>query len=256
MGIARRADDGEPPAGDDPGMARSSSPNSPSAAWRIPGLVLLVAVAVGGFVIAASARDVHVTARSATYPVAKRLELDSGSGTIVVHGANRNDIQLASRIRSTGHTPELTADTTATRLRVRASCHHQFFTWDLGSDSFGLGPLCATSYTASVPTATALSIELGQGDIRGDRLAAKTVSVDSGTGDVELGFTTAPHNVQINSGTGDVTILVPGGTYAIQADTGLGDTHVDQGIINDPLSPNVIRIDSGTGDVSVERSDA
>ena len=191
----------------------------------------------------------------ATYPVAKRLELDSGSGTVVVHGQNRNDIQLASRIRSTGHSPELTTDTNGARLRVRASCHHRFFTWDLGNDSFGLGPLCATSYTANVPAATALSIELGQGDIHGDRLASKTVSIDSGTGDVDLEFTAAPRNVQIDSGTGDVTVLVPGGSYAIQTDTGLGDTHVDQGIVNDPLSTNVIRIDSGTGDVSVERSD-
>lgn len=255
MRITRRADDGRRARGDDPGMASPSSPKPRSAAWRIPGLVLLVAVAVGGFVIAASARDVHVTERSATYPVAKRLELDSGSGTVVVHGQNRTDIQLASRIRSTGHTPELSTDTSDARLRVRASCHHRFFTWDLGNDSFGLGPLCATSYTAAVPAATALSVELGQGDIHGDRLASKTVSIDSGTGDVNLEFTTAPRNVQINSGTGDVTILVPGGSYAIQTDTGLGTTHVDQGIVNDPLSTNVIRIDSGTGDVSVERSD-
>ena len=232
-----------------------NSPNSSSAVWRIPGLILLVAVAVGGTVVAASARDVHVTERSASYPVAQRLELDSGSGTVVVHGENRRDIQLASRIRSTGHTPELQADSTPARLRVRASCHHRFFTWDFGNDSFGLGPLCATSFTASVPATTSLDIELGQGDIRGDRLAARTVSVDSGTGDVDLEFSTAPRNVQINSGTGDVTVLVPAGSYAIQIDTGLGDAHIDQGIVSDPLSTNVIRIDSGTGDVSLERSD-
>jgi Putative adhesin len=230
-------------------------PRSPSAAWRIPGLILLVAVAAGGFAIAASARHVEVTAHTATYPAAPRLELDSGSGSIVVRGEDRGDIQLASRIRSTGHAPELRTDTTSTRLRVRASCHHRFFTWDFGDDSFGLGPLCATSYTAAVPAATSLAIELGQGDVRGDALAARTVSIDSGTGDVDLEFTAPPRNVQIDSGTGDVTVLVPAGSYAIQIDTGLGDAHVDQGIVSDPLATNIIRIDSGTGDVSVERSD-
>jgi len=65
----------------------------------------------------------------------------------------------------------------------------------------------------------------------------------------------SPGNVQINSGTGDVTVLVPAGAYAIKIDTGLGDAHIDQGIVSDPLSTNVIRIDSGTGDVSLERSD-
>jgi hypothetical protein len=255
MRILRRADAGEAAPGDDPGMASPPTPDHHSAAWRIPGLVLLVAIAVGGFVVAASARDVHVTQHAATYPAAKRLELDSFSGTVVIHGEDRSDIQLASRIRSTGRTPELTTDATASRLRVRASCHHGFFAWGFGNDSFGLGPLCATSYTASVPAATALTVELGQGDIRGDRLASPTASVDSGTGDIDLEFTTAPRNVQINSGTGDVTVLVPRGSYAVQIDSGLGDAHIDQGIVDDPLSTNVIRINSGTGDVSVERSD-
>jgi|tagenome__1003787_1003787.scaffolds.fasta_scaffold20748888_2 hypothetical protein len=235
----------------------SSSPESTSssAAWRIPGLILLVAVAVGGFAVAASARHVEVTSHTATYPAAQRLELDSGSGSIVVHGEDRSDIQVASRIRSTGHAPELQTDTTASRLRVRASCHHWAFTFDFGSDRFGLGPLCASSYTAAVPSATSLAIELGQGDVRGEALASRTVTVDSGTGDVVLGFTAAPRNVQIDGGTGDITVLVPAGSYALQLDTGLGDAHVDQGIIDDPLATNVIRINSGTGDVSVERSD-
>jgi hypothetical protein len=235
----------------------SSSPEStsPSAAWRIPGLILLVVVAVGGFAVAASARHVEVTNHTATYPAAKRLELDSGSGSIVVRGEDRSDIQVASRIRSTGHAPDLQTDTTADRLRVRASCHHWAFTFDFGSDRFGLGPLCATSYTAAVPPATSLAFELGQGDVRGESLAARTVTVDSGTGDVLLDFAAAPRNVQIDSGTGDITVLVPAGSYAIQIDTGLGDKHIDQGITNDPLATNVIRINSGTGDVSVERSD-
>jgi hypothetical protein len=236
----------------------SSSPESPSsssAAWRIPGLILLVVVAVGGFVVAASARHVEVTTHTATYPAAQRLELDSGSGTIAVHGEDRSDIQIASRIRSTGHAPELQADTTANRLRVRASCQRGVFTFDFGSDRFGLGPLCATSYTAAVPAATPLAIELGQGDVRGEALASRTVTVDSGTGDVLLGVAAVPRNVQVDSGTGDVTVLVPAGSYAIQIDTGLGDKHIDRGIVNDPLATNVIRIDSGTGDVSVERSD-
>ena len=236
-------------------MASSPESNSSSAAWRIPGLILLVVVAVGGFVVAASARHVEVTNRTATYPATQRLELDSGSGSIHVRGEDRSDIQVASRIRSTGHAPELQTDSVANRLRVRASCNHWAATFDFGSDRFGLGPLCAISYTAAVPPATSLDFRLGQGDIRGDGLASRTVTVDSGTGDVLLDFTAPPRNVQIGSGTGDVTVLVPAGSYAIQIDTGLGDKHIDQGITNDPLATNVIRIESGTGDVSVERSD-
>jgi hypothetical protein len=255
MRIARRADAGAPAPGDDPRMARSSPTQHSSAAWRIPGLVLLLAVAVGGFVVAGSARDVHVTEKTATYARALRVELDSGSGPIRIRGEQRDDIQVASRIRSTGRAPELQTEASAARLHVRASCHHRFFDWEIGTDSFGIGPLCSTSYTAAMPSATSLAIDLGQGDIHADGLASRTVVVHSGTGDVDLEFTAAPRNVQIDSGTGDVVVLVPAGQYAIELDSGVGDTHLDQGIVNDPLSTNVIQINAGTGDVSVERSD-
>jgi DUF4097 and DUF4098 domain-containing protein YvlB len=232
-----------------------SNPNPPGAAWRIPGLVLLVAIAVGGFVVAASARDVHVTQHAATYPRALRLELDSGSGPIRIHGEERADIAIASRIRSTGRSPELETDASAARLRVRASCHHRFFDWDLGNDSFGVGPVCSTSYTAAMPAATSLAVDLGQGDVRADGLTSRTVVVHSGTGDVDLDFRAAPRSLQVDSGTGDVLVHVPAGRYAIELNSGIGDKHVDQGIVSDPLSSNVIQIDSGTGDVSLERSD-
>jgi hypothetical protein len=225
------------------------------AVWRIPGLIALTAIAVGGFAVAASARHVEVSAQTTTYPAAKRLEIDSGSGTVVLHGEDRTDIQVASRLRATGKKPDLRTDATASRLRIRASCHHTFLNWEVGEDGFGIGPVCAANYTVAMPAATALTIDLGQGDIRGDALESPTVSVDSGTGDIELDFVTAPRTIDINSGTGDVTIRVPGGSYAIQTDTGTGDTRFDSGIVKDPASPNAIRIDSGTGDVTIERSD-
>jgi hypothetical protein len=236
---------------------RAMEPESPTnrAVWRIPGLVLLAAVAVGGFAVAASARHVEVAEKHQIFPAAKRLVLNTSSGTVVVHGEQRSDVDVSSRIRSTGHQPALQSEASGSLLRLRASCHHSFFDFEFGGDSFGIGPLCAANYTVSVPAAMSLSIDLGQGDIRGDGLASPTVSVDSGTGDVDLEFVTAPSRVTIDSGTGDVTLHVPGGSYALQLDTGTGDTHVDSGIVRDQSSPNAIRIGTGTGDVSIEQSD-
>ena len=232
----------------------SESPKN-RAVWRIPGLIVLVAVAVGGFVVAASARHVTVSEEAATYPAAGRLELDSGSGNIVVHGEDRTDIKVDSRIRSTGENPKLMADTSDGRLRLRASCHHTFLSWDSGHDTFGIGPLCAASYTVAVPRATALSVDSATGDVRGDGISSPTVSIDSGTGDIVLNFAAAPRNIEINSGTGDVTVRVPGGPYAISTDSGIGDVVIGFGIEKDATSENRIRIDSGTGDVTIERSD-
>jgi hypothetical protein len=253
MQIAHAADGRQGASGDHQVMETESPKNR--AVWRIPGLIALAAIAVGGVAVAASARHVEVASKTATYPAAKRLEVDSGAGTIVVHGEDRTDIQLASRIRATGRKPDLRTDATASRLRVRASCQHTFLNWELGDDGFGIGPVCAANYTVSAPAATALTIDLGQGDIRGDRLKSPTVSINSGTGDIELDFVTAPRAVDIDSGTGDVTIRVPRGSYAIQTDTGTGDTRFDSGIVADLESTNTIRINSGTGDVTIERSD-
>ncbi len=253
MRIAHPADGPHGAPGDHQVMEIESPKNR--AAWRIPGLIVLTAVAVGGFAVAASARHVEVADKSATYPAAERLELDSSSGTMVLHGEERNDIQVASRLRATGEKPDLQTDANPSRLRVRASCHRTFLNFELGEDGFGIGPVCKADFTVSLPAATALSIDLGQGDVRGDGLRSPTVSVSSGTGDVALEFAAAPREIAIDSGTGDVTIRIPAGSYDIQTDTGTGDTRFDSGIVKDASSPNTIRIDSGTGDVTIERSD-
>jgi hypothetical protein len=253
MWIARAADGPRLAPGDHQVMESESPKNR--AVWRIPGLIVLVAVAVGGFVVAASARHVTVSEETATYPAASRLELDSGAGDIVVRGEDRSDIKVDSRIRSTGSDPKLTADTSAGRLRLRASCHHSFFNWDTGDDTFGIGPLCAVSYTVAVPRETSLSVDSGTGDVRADGISSPAVSIDSGTGDIVLNFVAAPRDIEINSGTGDVTVRVPAGAYDINTDSGIGDVVLGFGIEHDAASTNRIRIDSGTGDVTIERSD-
>ncbi len=253
MRIARPADGLPVTPGDHQVM--NSTPSKNRAVRRIPGLVVLVAVAVGGFVVAASARNVTVSQETAAYRAADRLELDSGAGDIVVHGEDRADITVDSRIRSTGSDPKLSADTADGRLRLRASCHHTFFDWDTGNDTFGIGPLCAVSYTVAMPRATALSVESHTGDLRADGISSPAVTIGSGTGDIVLNFVAPPRNVQIDSGTGDVTVRVPGGSYDINTDSGLGDVVLGFGIEHDARSENKIRIDSGTGDVTIERSD-
>jgi len=253
MWIARAADGPRLARGDHQVMESESPKNR--AVWRIPGLIVLVAVAVGGFVVAASARHVTVSEETTTYPAVDRLELDSGAGDIVIHGEDRTDIKVDSRIRSTGDNPKLRADTSDGGLRLRASCHHKFFSWDTGDDSFGIGPLCAVKYTVAAPAATSLSVQSATGDVRADGIASPSVNIDSGTGDIVLNFIAAPRIVSIDSGTGDVTVRVPGGSYDISTDSGIGDVVVGFGIERDVTSANRIQINSGTGDVTIERSD-
>jgi DUF4097 and DUF4098 domain-containing protein YvlB len=266
--IARPADG---PAGGrrDHQVMDTESPKN-RAFWRFPGLVVLAAVAVGGFAVAASARHVEESEKNATFPAAKRLNVESGgsigfdggsidfdrgAGSVVIHGQDRADVKVSSRIRSTGTAPQLESRVDGDQLRLRASCQHSFFNWGAGSDTFGIGPVCAVSYTIAVPKATALSVDSHLGDVRADGIASPSVVVNSGTGDVELDFVSVPRDVQVDSGTGDVTVRLPEGSYSILTDTGIGDVRLGFGIADEPNSTNRIRVDSGTGDVTIERSD-
>ena len=167
------------------------------------------AVAVGGFVVAASARHVEVTDRTATYPAAKRLELDSGSGDIVVRGEDRERHQGRRAASARPATTRAPADTSDGRLRSapRATTERSS-RWDFGSDTVRHRPAVRRRATPppSPPPRRSRSSS-ATGDVRGDGTRLPHRHIDSGTGDVVLNFAAAPRNVQIDSGTGDVTVL-------------------------------------------------
>jgi hypothetical protein len=94
------------------------------------------------------------------------------------------------------------------------------------------------------------SLESSSGDVAGTALASPTVAAHTGSGDVDLLFSTAPHSVDAETGSGDVSLLVPrGGVYHVDAETSSGDHVV--GVRRDPQANRVLRARTGSGDVSV-----
>ncbi|MED7926442.1 DUF4097 family beta strand repeat-containing protein [Nonomuraea sp. LP-02] len=126
---------------------------------------------------------------------------------------------------------------------------------------------CGVDYRIEVPKGLAVDLDSGSGDITlralsgdvrvnvgsGDvdaaDLAGKNVVADSGSGNVELKYTTAPTNARLKAGSGDVSLFVPDGAYDVTTDVGSGDVTVS--VKNDRSSPNKISVRTGSGNISV-----
>jgi hypothetical protein len=94
------------------------------------------------------------------------------------------------------------------------------------------------------------SLEASSGDVSADDLGSGTVHARTGSGDVDLLFSSAPAGVDAETGSGDVSLLVPrGGPYAVDAETASGDRVI--GVATAPRAPRVLRARTGSGDVTV-----
>ncbi len=132
------------------------------------------------------------------------------------------------------------------------------------------GTECGADYTISVPAGIAVNASTGDGDLDAQdlsttaplrlsssngnvtalRIAAGSVSLQSGNGDVTAQLTNPASQLTATSGNGDVTLTVPNTSYAVHASSGDG-TVSDQTLRIDPSSPRRISASSGNGDVTI-----
>jgi hypothetical protein len=121
------------------------------------------------------------------------------------------------------------------------------------SDFLGLDvDQCQTNYTLGLPSGADAAAETGVGDITfdgldgeidaqsgvgdvfGEHLRTTSTTVETGVGDVSLGFDEVRGDITVDAGTGDVLIIVPddGTTYAVSYDGAIGDRNIQ--IATDP----------------------
>jgi hypothetical protein len=96
-----------------------------------------------------------------------------------------------------------------------------------------------------------MHLETSSGDVVGTSLKGRSVSADSGSGDVSLRFARVPTNVRATSSSGDVAITVPSGStsYLVGASSSSGSSSV--GVPTSPSSSHHIQVATGSGDITV-----
>jgi hypothetical protein len=101
-----------------------------------------------------------------------------------------------------------------------------------------------------------LQLSTQGGNVNADGVTSRTVTMQSGGGDVTLTFTQVPQSLTITAEGGNVTVILPPGNtkYDISTpDLSGGNTSIPSSLL-DRNSPHKITIDSGGGDVTVSQS--
>jgi DUF4097 and DUF4098 domain-containing protein YvlB len=247
---------------------------------RIIALVLGVVALVSG---TSSVIGVFFTRQSTTNTLitapVQRLSVTTSTGSVVIRAAAAGEpTRVISKSRSAFHKAGHSVTVKDGELTVSGACLGRFFLADSCSMSFEIvvpagsiveansstGSVTVSGRMASTLASTdtgnvrvvggggPLRLQTDTGHVTGSQLTSGTVSAQTSTGWVSLGFATAPNRVTARVDTGDVRIRVPddGTAYRVQADTDTGQQSVLVPVASN--SPRVITANTDTGDVQVE----
>lgn len=195
--------------------------------WVVAGVgaALVVVSVVGDFSWTGLAGGIGVgpgveEAQTYRQPV-KSLSVTGGAGDVVVRqGAPAGTVEVTRRLGWSPGSSRPSADETwdGDALRIDADCG-ALLGW------------CSIDYVVTVPDGTAVTVETGSGDI-----------------DVDLAAVSAP--VDLRAGSGDVSVTVPrDGAYAVRTGTGSGDEDVE--VTSDASASARLDVETGSGDIEI-----
>jgi hypothetical protein len=107
-------------------------------------------------------------------------------------------------------------------------------------------PLLYADLSISVPRGVDIAVATMVGDVRGHHLAATKLTVDTGSGDVDLDGVDG--QLSVDTGSGEIELSQVRG--AVLADTGSGDVKIDG------IEAPSLRVDTGSGDIWVANGSA
>ncbi|WP_327086450.1 DUF4097 domain-containing protein [Nonomuraea sp. NBC_01738] len=182
------------------------------------------------------------------------LSVRSESGDIVISETARTGIKVTETLQWRNKQPKATHAVQGDTLALTYDCEQS---WDSCHVNYRIevpkGLLVKTHTGSGDITLRQLSAifeaTTGSGDIEGSGLAGKKVTVDTGSGAVELKMTGAPDDVKLETGSGDVKLYLPKGPYDLDVRTGSGESQLD--LTDTPGDPHRISLQSGSGDLSV-----
>nr|WP_170317304.1 DUF4097 family beta strand repeat-containing protein [Acrocarpospora corrugata] len=178
------------------------------------------------------------------------LVVDAGSGDVVVSESDRSGVKVTETLhyrgdkptdghRVSGDTLELSYDCSDCAIDYRVEVPRGLnVTVDTGSGTITLRSLTGP-----------LDVSTGSGDIEATGLTARTAVAKTGSGDVQLKFTSAPDQTEVSTGSGEGIVHVPKGPYHVTMETGSGEQTVQ--VTQDPAAARKIFIKTGSGDAKV-----
>jgi hypothetical protein len=175
----------------------------------------------------------HSTERAAFTEPITRVQVTTGTGDVKIRTvAAQQPSSVISRLSESFRTAEHSETLSNGLLRVEGGCQ--------GSMVFS--DFCAVDFEIFVPAGTVVSVDTGTGDVN-VRGTGAAVNVTTGSGDIRLDRTGGAS--QAKTGTGDVTgAFLAGGTMS--ARTGSGDIDLTYA-----TAPDQVKAKAGTGDIDV-----
>jgi hypothetical protein len=225
------------------------------------GTVALAAVAVVAVTLGPSLRHADLQAStgghqsSASYTISSpitTLVVTAGTGEVRITGGDRSTVSVTVGIRYSATPPTTTYIVTGRTLRLAASCP--------GEDG------CGVDYDIQVPNGIAVRVRLqtgaislsqlagpvhavtGTGAISALELSGGKVSLRTGTGPIDAGFTAPPDRLQASTQSGEISIGLPG-TVSYQVNAHALDTVINVQV--NTSSPYVITASAGVGAITV-----
>jgi hypothetical protein len=224
----------------------------------------------------ATPADVHVTG-----PV-NSLQVDAGSGRVVVTTGSGDDVTVHRVVQYQSGTPHLDQKLTNGTLTFTNGCSRCRVDYDLTvpasvsvrartdsgrinvtgvqaadaeSDSGSVtvrhvsGAVSARSDSGSVTVQDAggtLQAGTDSGSVHATELRSSTATASSDSGSIRLDFTSRPLNVRATNDSGSVLLAVPGGPYNVDVRTDSGGKDIEVPIASAAPATLYLRTDSGS----------
>ena len=111
-----------------------------------------------------------------------------------------------------------------------------------------------------------LKVDVGSGSVRIADASGDDISIDAGSGGVDIGLRTSPRSMSVESGSGGVTVALPGGyDGSVDIETGSGGISTDFAVRTTRVERNTLRgtigdgrgrlrIETGSGSVRLRRA--
>lgn len=235
-----------------------SSVTVPRSTVRLTLLVAAVLLAFSGaaFLLSQLLKHTRIDSVTVTRPVAQ-IVVRSDAGDVRLTPAAVDRVTVEQRRTWLWEAPTVRTTLTGGTLEVTGRC-----------PAARLVDLCQTEFTLRVPTDVAVTVDSGAGaiDVRGldgpldlrtttgeidaSELLSERVRASTRSGDLRLGFVSAPPRVDAESSTGDVDVALPVANYRVDASSRSGDVAV-RGLFRDDLAPRRVIARSRDGSVAV-----